>query len=107
LRLIVLRANDVEQTVGFYRALGIAFSREQHGDGPIHYAGVVDGVVLELYPATMKRPTDTTMLGFAVDSLDRLPDANVLSRVPGRVVLEDPDARRVELTTKGSAPSKP
>lgn len=42
LSLLVLRAADVERTRGFYEALGLVFTREQHGSGPVHSAVLVD-----------------------------------------------------------------
>jgi hypothetical protein len=50
LSLIVIRATDIEETMGFYRAIGLAFQEEQHGSGPLHYSCTLDGVVLEIYP---------------------------------------------------------
>jgi len=50
LAYVVLRCADLERSRGFYEALGLRLSAEQHGKGPKHYASNVGGVVLELYP---------------------------------------------------------
>lgn len=74
LSLIVIRAADIEASLAFYRALGVAFVQEQHGSGPIHYSCDFGGLVLELYPNKASSPqessTHTTMLGFKVASLE-------------------------------------
>lgn len=79
LSLIVLRSDDMEGSLAFYSALGLAFVEEQHGSGPIHYSCELGGLILELYPL---RPSssdsceaadagaEATMLGFRVASLE-------------------------------------
>jgi len=49
---LVLRCRDLDRSRAFYEALGMAFVREQHGRGPLHFACRLGTVVLELYPAT-------------------------------------------------------
>lgn len=49
---IVIRCRDLDRSRAFHEALGMAFAREQHGRGPLHYACRLGTVVLELYPAT-------------------------------------------------------
>jgi hypothetical protein len=39
LNLLVLKTRQLEQVRAFYECLGVAFSRERHGNGPAHYAG--------------------------------------------------------------------
>ena len=51
LSLLVLRTEDLERSVRFYRTLGLRFAEEQHGNGPVHYACELGETVLELYPA--------------------------------------------------------
>jgi hypothetical protein len=51
LNLIVIRSLDAVRLVAFYRMLGISFVEEQHGNGPVHWAADLDGLVLEVYPA--------------------------------------------------------
>jgi catechol 2,3-dioxygenase-like lactoylglutathione lyase family enzyme len=115
LSLLVLRTGDLERSLRFYRALGLRFIEEQHGNGPRHYACSLGGdAVLELYPgqpgsAPERRFAGATMLGFRVDVLSQTMcalaqlDVVVLtapgsSSVPSRAVVQDPDGRAVELT---------
>jgi catechol-2,3-dioxygenase len=110
LSLVVLKTRQVENLRAFYRALGIDLAEEQHGKGPIHYAGRIGAVVLEVYPLPEDgTPTDTTTrLGFTIEKLaeatQRLQALGI--SVPGnpqatewgyRVVVRDPDGRAVEL----------
>ena len=110
LRLIVLKAGDVEQVVAFYESLGLKFKAEQHGRGPLHHAASMGEGVLEIYPlpAADQAADSTTRLGFAIADPD-----NVIENAPsvgGRVIqaaketpwgymalVEDPDGRKVEL----------
>jgi hypothetical protein len=48
---LVIRTKQVLDYLAFFNALGLTFKREQHGDGPWHYACQVDNTVLEIYPA--------------------------------------------------------
>ena len=53
LTLLVLYSDRMEECRAFYSALGLCFAREQHGQGPQHYAAVLDdGSVFESYPAS-------------------------------------------------------
>lgn len=74
LSLIVIRAANIEASLAFYRALGVAFVQEQHGSGPVHYSCDFGGLVLELYPnkanPSQESSTHTMMLGFKVASLE-------------------------------------
>src|ERR1700729_4285377 len=74
LTLLVLKTRQVEQLRLFYQTLGIDFTDEKHGNGPIHFAGRAGDVVIEVYPvADDGTPVDTsTRLGFAVESLAEL-----------------------------------
>ena len=65
LSLVVLKTREVDSLRRFYNALGVELTEEQHGKGPLHFAGPVGDVVLELYPLPEKStPTDaTTRLG--------------------------------------------
>ena len=76
----------------------------RHGDGPVHYAGETDGVLLEIYPASAP---DAAGLGFTVPDLEAacgrfdrewFAPGDVTVR-PGGVtfVVRDPDGRRVEV----------
>jgi len=114
LSLVVLRARDLEQTLAFYRALGLSFVREQHGSGPVHYSSQLGPTVLEIYPGKAETEPDrrapgATMIGLAVDGFDdalaaaRARGSKILSEpkgngIPRRAVVEDPDGRALELT---------
>jgi predicted enzyme related to lactoylglutathione lyase len=110
LSLIVLRAADMERTLGFYQALGFTFQLEQHGNGPQHFSCDLNGAVLEIYP---RRNTDTTnettMLGWRVTALDAvLSELQKLGFEPKRppqssdwgrwVNIPDPDGRTIQLS---------
>lgn len=112
LNLIVLRAADLGRSVAFYRALGLVFVSERHGQGPEHFTCDVGGVVLELYPRSGSEPSMGTRLGFRVSSLARSLDnlhevgAAVLtdpreSQWGRRAVVADPEGHRVELLETG------
>lgn len=51
INFITLQATDIEKTAQVFRALNIAFEREQHGDGPVHLVSTNSRLVLEIYPA--------------------------------------------------------
>ncbi|MBO8193549.1 glyoxalase/bleomycin resistance/dioxygenase family protein [Streptomyces oryzae] len=91
--LVVLYAERLDECRRFYGDLGLLFAEERHGEGPLHYAATLpDGTVLELYPATERRPVSSVRLGFGVlgrELSSPLP--------PGRHVVDDPDGRAVEL----------
>jgi predicted enzyme related to lactoylglutathione lyase len=110
LKLLVLKSRQVDKLRAFYQSLGITFTQEQHGQGPVHYSGAVAGAVLEIYPL----PDDTstadraTRLGFAVSRLEQVVENLRASGTPVtsppqqtawgyRAVVQDPDGRPVEL----------
>ncbi|WP_342778357.1 VOC family protein [Streptomyces botrytidirepellens] len=91
--LVVLYTDHLEESREFYTALGLPFVREQHGSGPVHYSTTLaDGMVIELYPATAKRPASSARLGFTIDGQTLTPPLT-----SGRHVVKDPDGRMVEL----------
>src|SRR5262249_3032512 len=94
LNLLVLKTPHVGRMREFYQAIGIEFTEEQHGNGPVHYAGKVGDVVIEIYPLPAgSMPDATTRLGFGVASL-----AAVLEAVRNTgAVVRDPDRPPVEL----------
>jgi lactoylglutathione lyase len=114
LGLIVIRAANLEQAVSFYRALGLEFSEEQHGTGPVHYACDLGGTIIEIYPgkpgtAPERRSGGATLLGFQVDSLEVTlkaiaeTGATILTAPQDspwgkRAVIQDPDGRAIELS---------
>ena len=99
----------MERAAAFYTQLGLQFTRQQHGNGPEHFAAELGGGVFELYPLTPDGPSTLgTRIGFSVPSLDAAIDA--LAAYPGsvisapkdspwgrRAVVADPDGHRVEL----------
>ncbi len=58
LTLLVLKTRQVEQLRAFYQTLGIELAEEQHGKGPLRYAGQAGDVVIEVYPL----PDDTSQV---------------------------------------------
>lgn len=114
LGFIVLRTFQTAQLLDFYRALGLSFTEEKHGRGPVHQACVLDGgLVLEIYrryPGEADGPQDGLILGLTVDEVE--PVLQVLAAagfgpVPappagaGRLLtanLKDPDGRKVILS---------
>jgi lactoylglutathione lyase len=111
---VVLTARDLDATVAFYRAAGLPLEREQHDDGPVHYACDVDGCHVAVFPAREdggapgRGVAGSTLVGFAVTSVDEvLAEVSRLgvavleppSDYPWglRALVEDPDGRPVEL----------
>jgi catechol 2,3-dioxygenase-like lactoylglutathione lyase family enzyme len=122
LALLVLRTAAMETTLAFYKALGLHFTEEKHGTGPLHYSSVVGDLVLEIYPgepgsAPERKSGGATMLGFAVDQLGETlsllnainPKARLVPKDSPwgrRAMAVDPDGRAVEImerSIKGSS----
>jgi predicted enzyme related to lactoylglutathione lyase len=110
LTLLVLKTCQVERLRSFYQAVGVAFTQERHGSGPLHYAGRVGDVILEVYPLpdSASAADSTTRLGFAVADLGRVLQALQATGTSvqdqpratawgSRAVVHDPDGRSVEL----------
>jgi len=110
LTLLVLKSRQVDLLRAFYGTLGLTLAEEQHGTGPIHYAGKISDLVFEVYPlADGDVPVDTTTrLGFAVADLTKVVEELKASGSPvveqpkatawgRRAVVRDPDGRAVEL----------
>jgi len=113
LNLLVLRTTNLEITISFYQKIGLSFTEEQHGKGPIHYSCQIDNILLEIYPGTSgnapeRKSAGATLIGFQVDNLDKIVEA--LSDLEGsilsfpqdspwgrRMVIQDPDGRAIEL----------
>ena len=103
LSLIVIRTADIKASLSFYYALGVAFVREQHGSGPVHYSCNFGGLVLELYPnkasSTQELSTHTTMLGFKVASIEKtLAELHRLGIEPKAALKESGWGRWVNIT---------
>ncbi|MGW1144255.1 VOC family protein [Streptomyces sp. NPDC002454] len=90
--LMVIYTDRLDACRDFYADLGLVVIREQHGDGPEHYASTtLPGTVFELYPTSLRRPaTGALRLGI---TLPHPP-----GRTPAHRTLTDPDGRTVVLT---------
>ena len=110
LNLVVIRSSDLAKSERFYKALGLHFKLERHGNGPEHYVTEIGSTVFEIYPRKRgDELTGTTRLGFRVPSVDvalaELNDvgATVISHPTTsawgrRAVVSDPDGHRVEIS---------
>jgi len=113
LRLVVIRAQDIDRLGSFYAALGFRFTRHRHAKGPEHLSSTVGETVFEIYPSNgANESTSATRLGFSVPSLTnalgklRRLHATVLvepSETPfgRRAVVKDFEGHKVELYEKG------
>ena len=109
LTLLVLRCANIERSKGFYELFGMAFVKEQHGNGPQHYSCADDTGVFEIYPLE-GGAADQTGLGFVSGDLDGLhmlmrrnqfAPREIRDTELGRMfVVRDPDGRRVEVKAK-------
>ena len=109
LTLLVIRSSDIEVLKNFYENFGMEFRREQHGNGPVHYSTILDGMVLEIYPITAPgQMADKNRLGFKVEHLDavvaelkkqHIPILSLPKQTPFglRATIKDPEGRTVEL----------
>ena len=113
LKLVVIRARDMDRLGSFYAALGLSFERHRHGKGPEHLSTSAGDVVFEIYPARGdEESTVWTRLGFEVRSLEGalrdLREMNVRVLVEPsetaygrRAVVEDFEGHKVELYENG------
>jgi lactoylglutathione lyase len=110
LSLLVLKTRQVDSVRRFYHTVGVDLREEQHGGGPVHYAGQAGEVVFEIYPLPEGGTwTDTTTrLGFDVNNVIAVVEALQALDTPVvtepqasewgfRAVVRDPDGRAVEL----------
>jgi lactoylglutathione lyase len=110
LSLVVLKTRQVDAMRRFYASLGIELVQEQHGKGPVHFAGKVGNVMLEVYPLAEEGATAeaTTRFGFTIQSVNMVVeelrglsapiDTEPQATKSGvRAVVRDPDGRAVEL----------
>jgi lactoylglutathione lyase len=108
LTLLVLRTPKLEDLKKFYSALGLGFKSERHGNGPDHYAAMLDDdLVVELYPCLDGTPRDPGLrLGFHVDDIREtrrvLEEPATPKQTPWglRAVVRDPDGRIVDLVQR-------
>lgn len=108
LNLLVIRSAIPAELAAFYTHFGFAFDYHQHGNGPMHYSGTLDGLTLEIYPLKKRQAAADPhlRLGFMAQDLTglvaRLPQSVVaeptVSEWGLRCVLADPEGRRVEVT---------
>ena len=113
LTLLVLKTRQVEQLRLFYQTLGVELAKEQHGKGPVHFAGRAGDVVIEVYPLPDDAgPVDpSTRLGFAVEDVAEV--FRALEGIGAKIVtppketvwglqrvVKDPDGRLVEVTQR-------
>lgn len=108
IHLIVIKTINPGLLSGFYTSLGFQFHYHRHGNGPLHYAGIGDGVLLEIYPLPKGTTVadNTTRLGFTVANVDDiikvLPEDNIIT-APAltewgySAIIQDPDGRKIEL----------
>ncbi|MFJ3518408.1 MULTISPECIES: hypothetical protein [unclassified Streptomyces] len=101
LELAVIYTTRLDACRDFYRGIGLVLVPERHGNGPEHYAAMLDdGGVLELYPATGRPETGYLRLGLTA------PPNGAGFLPPGRHTLTDPDGRTVVLTVAEAAPGE-
>lgn len=110
--LLVIKTHQRETLCRFYETMGITFTEEQHGKGPLHSVGQMGEMVMEIYPLHPDATTDTTTrLGFQVESLDAVletlsAEGAAIKAAPKMepwgysAVVLDPDGRSVELCQK-------
>jgi catechol 2,3-dioxygenase-like lactoylglutathione lyase family enzyme len=109
LYLLVLRCANIERSKSFYELFGMAFKKEQHGNGPQHYSCADESGVFELYPLE-GGSADQTGLGFATGDLEGLhmlmrrnqfAPREIRATELGRMfVVYDPDRRRIEVKSR-------
>jgi lactoylglutathione lyase len=110
LTLLVLKTRQAERLRTFYWTIGIEFTEEQHGKGPLHFAGKVGGVVIEIYPLPHDgtHVDSSTRLGFTVENaaavIDALKLAGLIVDTPLKqtawglqATVDDPDGRFVDI----------
>ncbi|WP_309397007.1 VOC family protein [Cerasicoccus maritimus] len=111
LNLIVLRSPDPEKLAKFYEALlGRSLPKHRHGKGPEHFGTELGKVVFEIYPQRDESDLTTCLrFGLAVPDFDQV---FVMVEASGgkivsppkdsewgrRMVIDDPDGHRIEIT---------
>lgn len=104
INLIVLRCSDIEKNHDFYQELGFVFKKEQHGNGPTHYASDNFGFILELYPLKENQLPDNIRLGFitSINFNDLTNKFNIIKSSTKKnnqliITIQDPDGRKIDL----------
>lgn len=104
--LIILSVKDIEESKKFYSMLGFNFIKEQHENSPVHYASELNGLVMELYPASNRFPLEKSIrLGFSVKNIHEIKKALVQHNIEIKekenlIIIEDPDGRKIYLNQK-------
>lgn len=111
LKLLVIRSENIKNSVQFYEKIGLEFDYHQHGNGPMHYSCRLGATVFELYPFLkgQKEADHSTRLGFEVENLDVLIEELRRMEIPiiqapkssefgYFAVVKDLDGRKVELS---------
>lgn len=103
---IVFSTHDLEASKQFYDLLDMSFHKEQHNNGPIHYSCNINGIILELYPATFNFPAEkSTRLGIEVNNLKDIENNLLKFKIPMKknnhlITVEDPDGRKIYISQK-------
>jgi len=109
LYLIVYYVDSIEQSKYFFELLGLSFTKEKHGDGPVHFSTTLSKTVLELYPNNERNGITRTRLGLelptpilpdikAIENLSDKPvDIMSLDNDKKYAVLEDPNGNKIDL----------
>ena len=98
-------ARDIERTADVYRLLGLDFTSERHGTGPVHLACVSEKLVLEIYPGE-DVASPGVMVGLDVANLDQVRTKVLEAGVPlsrdidvvagmRRMIVKDPEGRKI------------
>ncbi|MCJ8007339.1 VOC family protein [Lederbergia wuyishanensis] len=107
LNLVVIKSKNLEESVAFYKKLGLLFQKEQHGNGPEHYACELGQIVFEIFPATHHH-NKNIRLGFSIKHIEsviatlKLIGAEIVTEPKAspwgkRAVVKDPDGNSIEL----------
>ena len=113
LRLIVIRTANPQLLADFYGLLGLSFKYHKHGSSPYHFSTDIGSTIFEIYPLS-KSQTEADKylrLGLAIDNFDTVIDSlrakstpivtePMLTEFGFMAVIEDPDARKVEIYKK-------
>ena len=62
--LFVYYVKDIEETKMFLSNLGLSFTKEKHGNGPVHYSTMVQDTVFEIYPSNENKGSTVARIGF-------------------------------------------
>ena len=105
INFVTLFADDLEATADVYRALGLTFVGERHGDGPFHLAHDNGGLVVEIYQKAQAN-CDGVMLGLEVADLASAraeilrTSARIIKDIAmvdgtARMIVADPEGRQI------------